>query len=204
MSKSLGNAINPLKLAEKYGIDGIRYYMIRDISIGEDGDFSENALKERINNEIVANYSNLFYRITSFIQKNFDGKIPDADYSEEEKEIIEDVRNLVNKYEKHMEKIELTNALATAVEVSTIANKYIQDKEPWKLIKTDKKKAGSILNFASQLLRTSVLMYYPFMPNTGKIAAESLNINVEWKNVAEPMLEVGHEIKAVMLFKKIE
>ncbi|MEM3431155.1 MAG: methionine--tRNA ligase [Candidatus Micrarchaeia archaeon] len=204
MSKSLGNAIDPISLSEKYTIDGIRYYMLRDISLGEDGDFSEVALKERINNEVVANYSNLFYRITSFIQKNYNGKLPSANYSEKENEILKQISSLVKRYESEMQEYELTKALSTAVEVSTIANKYIQENEPWKIIKENKEKAGSILNFGAQLLRTSVLLYYPFMPNSGKIACEALGIKPEWKDVEKPVLKEGHELKAVMLFKKIE
>jgi methionyl-tRNA synthetase len=204
MSKSLGNAIDPISLSEKYGIDPIRYYMIRDIQIGEDGDFSENSLKERLNNEIVANYSNLFYRITSFISKNFEGKVPGAKYTEKEEKILEEIKEIVKKYEKNMQDIELTGALANAVEASTIANKYVQENEPWKVIKTDKESAARIINFSAQLLRTVVLLYYPFMPNTGKIAADALGIKPEWKEVVEPKIEEGHPVKAVMLFKKIE
>jgi methionyl-tRNA synthetase len=78
MSKSLGNAIDPVYLAKRYGSDALRYALIRETSFGEDGDFSEDALKTRINNELVANYSNLYYRATSFIAKNFDGKVPEG------------------------------------------------------------------------------------------------------------------------------
>ncbi len=204
ISKSLGNAIDPVRLSEKYGIDGIRYYMFRDISIGEDGDFSEVALKERINNEIVANYSNLFYRVSSFLQKNFEGKVPEAKYGKDEEELLEKVEKLVKTYERQMENIELTAALNTAVELSTLANRYVQTKEPWKIIKTDRNAAAVSLNFASQLLRSIVLLYHPFMPNKGKEAAKALGIKLEWEDVSKPTLKAGHEIKPVMLFKKIE
>ena len=99
MSKSLGNAIDPVYLLKKYTADALRFGLIRETSFGSDGDFSEDALKTRINNELVANYSNLFYRVTSFIEKNFDGKVPEGKMTERENALVDRTRETAAKVE---------------------------------------------------------------------------------------------------------
>ncbi len=204
ISKSLGNAIDPVQLSSKYGIDAIRYYMFREISLGSDGDFSEKSLKDRINNEIVANYSNLFYRVTSFLDKNFDSKVPQAMITEKDTAILSLADLAVNNYENDMQNFELTSALNRVVDLTSEVNRYFQSEEPWKTIKEDKQKAATTLNVSVNLLRTLSLLYYPFMPNRVGAALANLGINSEWKEVAKPILSAGQNIKAEMLFKKID
>ena len=204
ISKSLGNAIDPVQLSSKYGIDAIRYYMFREISLGSDGDFSEKSLKDRINNEIVANYSNLFYRVTSFLDKNFDSKVPQALITEKDTAILSLADLAVNNYENDMQNFELTSALNRVVDLTSEVNRYFQSEEPWKTIKEDKQKAATTLNVSVNLLRTLSLLYYPFMPNRVGAALANLGINSEWKEVAKPILSAGQNIKAEMLFKKID
>jgi len=203
MGKSLGNTIDPVALANKYSIDAVRYYVIRDISIGGDGDFSEKSLQERLNNEIMANYSNLFYRVTSFIEKNFGGMMPEkGEYGPAENALLEKASNAIQTYERHLKNIELTQALAVTVDLTTEVNKYIQTKEPWKVIKTDQKAAATSLNLAANLLRTVTLMYYPFMPNRCGEGLKALGVKPQWWNVEKPIIPAGHKIGAIMLFKK--
>ena len=203
MSKSLGNAIDPVALANKYPVDALRYYVIRDISIGEDGNFSEKALQERLNNEIVANYSNLFYRVTSFIEKNFGGMMPEkGEYGPTENALLEKAADAVRTYEHHIRNIELTRALAVTVDLTTEVNKYIQAREPWKAIKTDQKAAATSLNLAANMLRTVTLMYYPFMPNRCGEGLKALGVKPQWWNVDKPIIPAGHKIGPIMLFKK--
>lgn len=204
ISKSLGNAIDPVALANKYSVDALRYYVIRDISVGDDGDFSEKALLERLNNELMANYSNLFYRVTSFIEKNFGGAVPEkGEYGSIENALLEKAGNAVQNYERHMKNLELTHALAITVDLTAEVNKYIQTKEPWKTIKTDRNAAAMSLNLATNMLRTITLLYYPFMPNRCGEALKALGIKPQWWNVERPIIPAGHKITPIMLFKKM-
>jgi methionyl-tRNA synthetase len=205
ISKSLGNAVDPVALSKKYSTDAVRYYTLRDISIGSDGDFSEKSLKDRINNEIVANYSNLFYRTTAFLEKNFDSAVPQAVLGGKETEILSLADLTVGNYEKDMLNLELSSALNRTVELTSAVNKYFQDGEPWKKIKEgDKPGAANTLNISTNLLRTLSILYYPFMPEKAGAALSALGAKPEWKDVAKPMIAAGQKIKAEMLFKKIE
>ncbi len=198
ISKSLGNVINPLGMTGKYGPDQLRYYMIRDISPFHDGDFSEKSLVERVNEELVSNYSNLFYRVTSFIEKNFGGKIPEG---KADKDVSRIIKEKTAEYRKKMEELRLNEALETAVSLSGEGNNYFQRSKPWATVKTDRKDCTDTLYNAANILAAVSSLLYPFIPGGAEKALEALGIK---KPSFAAKAEAGEKIKAVMLFKNIE
>jgi methionyl-tRNA synthetase len=195
ISKSLGNVINPSSMVEKYGLDQFRYYLIRNISPFNDGDFSEKQLVERVNEELVSNYSNLFYRVTSFIEKNFSGKVPKA---EEDKEITKLIKKKTEEYKKKLENFKLNEALEAAISLSGEGNNYFQRNKPWEAVKNNKKLCEKTLFNSAQIIASVSSLLYPFIPSSAEKALKALS--------AKPSLDAkaGSKIKAIMLFKNIE
>jgi methionyl-tRNA synthetase len=201
MSKSLGNVIDPLVIVEKYSSDALRYYIIRGIPYGEDGDFSESSLITRINEELVSNYSNLFYRATYFVEKYFSGKLPEG---KEERQLSDNAEKTVKEVDEYFSELRLGDALAAILALSSEVNKYFQESEPWESIKTDKKKAGDTLYNTINLLRTISTLLYPFIPSSCEKALNALGIKkIEWKDLGKS-IKPGQKIKPIKLFEKIE
>ncbi len=156
MSKSKGTVIDPLEIADKYGVDSLRYFIIKEIPFGEDGDFSEKTLVERINGELVSDLGNLVSRILTLAEK-FDGKI-------EGRPELENKLKL-EKIKKYMECYELHLALQEIMGFVREVNKYINQKEPWK---KEGKELGSILYNLLESIRIISILLWPFMPGTSE------------------------------------
>ena len=196
ISKSLGNVINPKSIIDKYGTDQLRYYLMREISPFDDGNFSENSLIERVNEELVSNYSNLFYRVTSFIEKNFESKIP---YGKENKKISEIIKENFEKYKENFVNFKLNEALEVAILLSSKGNEYFQKQKPWVSVKTDIEKCTETLYNTLKILASVSSMLYPFIPESSEKALK--NICAE-KGIISDFIK--GKIKPIMLFKKIE
>jgi len=165
MSKSIGNVIDPVDVAEKYSSDILRYFLVREIPFGEDGDYSEKALIARINGELVADLGNLVYRVLSLAEK-FDGSFVGKDE-------LSSKLNL-KKIDVHMERLEITAALGEIWNFTHATNKYINDNEPWKL---KGKELGNVLYNLLEVCRIISILIYPFMPET----AEKINVQLGTK-----------------------
>ena len=192
MSKSLGNAINPLHLSEKYGTDALRYFLIREIPFGEDGDFSEEALKNRLNNELANDLGNLLSRSLTLIEKYCKGKIPKGK---------NELPFELNKIEKYMEKYELHNALSEIWKYVNEVNKYINDKKPW-----EAEKKEDILYTILDSLRIIAIVLEPFIPETTEKINQQLGRHKGTLEEAKVnLLQSGGKIKkGEHLFEKIE
>ena len=192
MSKSLGNVIDPVYLAEKYSVDALRYFLVREIAFGEDGDFSEKALITRINGELVADLGNLVYRVLSLAEK-FDGKI-------EGKDGLSDKLNL-KKIDECMEKLELHNALSEIWNFVRATNKYINQKEPWKL---KGKELGEVVYNLLEALRIISILISSFLPSTTKKIDEQLGVKADLLKDCKFKKFKGKIKKGEYLFKKVE
>lgn len=200
MSKSLGNVIDPVYIANNYGVDSLRYFLLREIPFGEDGDFSEVKLVERHNQELANDLGNLLRRTTVLIERNFEGKIP----AKGKDDICKNLN--LKRIEEYMEKLELHNALNELWRFINECNKYVNDKEPWNV--KDKKKLGNILYNLTEALRFIAVLIKPFMPGTSEEIANQLGIK-DFEKQALKDLKYGkykHSSigKTKILFKKIE
>jgi methionyl-tRNA synthetase len=191
LSKSTGVTIDPLLLAQTYGADALRYYLIREIPFGEDGDFSETALKNRLNNELANDLGNLVSRTLTLVEKYFDGKVPKGK---------NEISFSLNTIEDSMEHYRLNDALAEIWKYVNMINKYINDKKPW-----EAKEKDTILYTALDSLRIATILLSPFIPETADKINKQLGITTGILKEAQPnMLKAGTKIKKEgILFPKI-
>ena len=163
MSKSKGNVVDPYPLVERYGVDAVRYYLTREINFGSDGSFAPELFVERINNDLANALGNLLNRTVSMINKYFDGVIPaykgrinDVDGN------LEDLTKLtIESYERLMDDLKITDAIAQVNELVNRANKYIDETEPWALAKDPEKRANLesvMVHLANSLYVAGMLM----------------------------------------------
>lgn len=197
MSKSLGNVIDPFELAKRYPIDAIRYYLIREIPFGQDGDFSEEALKNRLNNELANDLGNLVSRIIAICEKNFNGKIKKSktDPKLEEKLNLKKINELMNSYN-------LTEAISEIWAFVKACNKHINDEKIWEM---QKEKQEKHLYSLLESIRIISLLLSPFIPETSsKIYAQ---IGVSCNNIKEAKFGHINEYmvkKGPILFQKVK
>lgn len=179
MSKSKGNVVDPNVLLDKYGVDAIRYFLLREISTGADGYYSEEALVKRINTDLANDFGNLVSRTVAMIDKYFGGLVPQAaaePASPFDAELKELACSVGNEAAACLEKMDFPNALAAIWKLISRANKYIDETAPWVLAKDDSKKAvlGTVLYNLMESIRISTILLAPFMPLVpGKVAEQT-------------------------------
>ena len=165
MSKSLGNAIDPNALVETYGLDQLRYFMMREIPFGNDGDFSEAAIAGRINGELANEFGNLAQRVLSFIAKNSDGAIPaPGAQSEDDRRLLQLAWERVEHCRAAIDKQALHDVLEKIWQVVREANSYVDKQAPWALRKTDPDRMKTVLYVLVETIRHIAILMQPFTP----------------------------------------
>ena len=204
MSKSLGNVIDPLGLIEEYGVDPVRYYLMREMVLGQDASFTMESFIKRYNSDLANDFGNLLSRISNLLKKFFDGKIPmDEDDSPEGMVIKENGIKVVSDVWNHIESMQVNEAIETTLQYIRSVNKYMETMAPWKLAKSDNDAAGKVLFTAAEALRISAVLLAPVMPNRTQIVLETFNAtgsSLEWGGLTPGKSLNKHDV----LFPRID
>jgi len=175
MSKSLGNVVDPLGLIEEYGVDPVRYYLMREMVLGQDASFTIESFIKRYNSDLANDFGNLLSRISNLLKKFFDGRIPqDQDDSAEGLDVKSKAVETVAIVWEKIEVMRVNEAIEIILQFVRSINKYIETKAPWKLAKEEPEIAGKVLFTAAEALRVSAILLSPIMPNRTQIVLETL------------------------------
>ena len=209
ISKSLGNYKDPREYIDKYGVDAVRYYALREVSFGSDGNFSEEALIARTNADLANTLGNLLNRTIAMTNKYFDGVISNSKVNEEiDTELINKASNLKSVVDKNMEKLYISDALEEIFNFLRECNKYIDDTTPWVLAKEEKQeRLQTVLYNLLESIRISSVLLTPFMPTTTEKIFKQLNTNLNTYDTLNEFgaLENNHKLGQIeVLFKRIE
>jgi methionyl-tRNA synthetase len=165
MSKSVGNVVDPFGMADEYGVDQLRYFLLREIPFGQDGNYSHEAIVQRINADLANDLGNLAQRSLSMIAKQFGGKLPEPGaFSDNDKAILASADDMLADARAAMKTQALHQVLNAVWSVVSDANRYFAGEAPWALAKTDPVRQGTVLYVTAEVMRQIAILAQPFMP----------------------------------------
>lgn len=204
MSKSVGNVIDPLELIKSYGVDPVRFYLMKEMVLGQDSNFSIESFVKCYNNDLANDFGNLLSRVSNLINKFYNGILVEGEDLSEDGKIVKGCAiETIDKVSKLMDEMKIDDAIDSVFLLIKNVNKFLEVTVPWKVVKTDLKKGGALLFTAAESLRIIALLLAPIMPNRTALVLETLNTKnteIYWGG-----LVIGSKIKTHKpLFPRIE
>ncbi len=166
ISKSLGNVIDPLQLVQQYGLDYVRFYLMREIPFGNDGNYSHASFVARINAELANNIGNLIQRTVSFAYKNCEQRVPKATLQAEDEQLLAEAHGIFGKLRQYIDVQSIHLCLEEIVKLGHAANAYIDTQAPWLLLKSDVERMNAVLYTLLEVIRLIGIYLQPFMPDS--------------------------------------
>ena len=209
MSKSKGNILDPLEIVEKYGLDPLRYYLIKEVSFGNDGNISQDRLEDCINSDLANNYGNLCQRVTTFAINNCDSKIPkEIKFEKEDLNILNKFKDSLDKIRLNIDNQNINFYIDFIVNSLFEANKYFNDQEPWKK-KDNAERLNTIVYTTLEVVRKISFLLYPIIPESALKALKIFDLkekDIDFSSISNnEFLIKGNDINKIdILFKKID
>ncbi|MBM3519657.1 MAG: methionine--tRNA ligase [Alphaproteobacteria bacterium] len=185
MSKSVGNVVSPADLATKYGVDQLRYFFLREVPFGQDGNYSHEAIVARINADLANDLGNLAQRSLSMIAKNCEGRVPSCGaLTDDDRAILAAADGLLAEVRQHHENYAISRALDAIWRVVSEANRYFAGQEPWALKKSDPARMATVLHVTAAVLRVVGILCQPYMPVSAAKLLDLLGVDAGERSFA--------------------
>ncbi|MBT6884053.1 MAG: methionine--tRNA ligase [Rhodospirillaceae bacterium] len=185
ISKSVGNIIDPIDLVNTYGLDQVRYFLLREVPFGNDGDFSQRAMVNRMNGELANDYGNLAQRVLSMINKNCEARVPEPGaFTADDEALLGQARGLLADIRTKIDVQSFHEVLEAIWVVIRAANGYVDAQAPWKLKKEDPPRMATVLYVLGETIRQLAVLTQPFMPQTSNVLLDQLSQGADQRDFA--------------------